>query len=129
MCIANSLAIPVLAVGPARAADANSAAAQEKIKLEIAYFGHSGSAREKVFVGFLRKHFAGVRQADLTAFAGKRVPDADVVILDYDGDYFRIPSDKRPLVSFQAGYDQPIVTLGVFGAMVSQFRGLKTGYL
>jgi hypothetical protein len=42
LCIANSLAIPVLAVGPARAADANSAAAQEKIKLEIAYFGHSG---------------------------------------------------------------------------------------
>jgi hypothetical protein len=98
-----------------------------KISLRIHYFGRAGSDRETAFVDFLRKHFTEVRQADLASFRGARVPDADVVILDYDGDYFQTSKIKPPRVSFRRGYDQPTVTLGVFGAMASM--NLKTGYL
>ncbi len=104
-----------------------SSAAPEKVKLKVAYFGHAGSEREKAFVGFLRKHFTEVSQADLSVFSGKRVPDANVVIIDYDSDYFSKSENKPPRVRFQPGYDQPTVTMGVLGALISD--GLKTGYL
>ncbi len=117
----------LLSIPSAQVLAQDSSAAQKKIKLKIIYFGHPGSERERAFVDFLRKHFTEVRQADLATFGGRRVPGADVVILDYDGDYFATSKIKPPRVSFRTNYDQPTVTLGVFGAMIS--NSLKTGYL
>jgi hypothetical protein len=100
--------------------------AAEKVRLCVSYYGKAGSERARAFVDFLRRHFTEVRQADVSTFTGKRVPDANVVILDSDSDYWL--TKDRPLAPLRGDYDQPTITLGVFGAFVSSARGLKTSY-
>jgi hypothetical protein len=97
---------------------------KEKIPLRILYAGHPGSNREADFVGFLKQYFREVKTGDLARFDAKQAAEADVILLDYDGDGFKAPRPNLP-----AGYARPTVTLGVAGAFICSQRGLKTGYL
>jgi hypothetical protein len=113
--------------------------------LKILYAGHSGSNREKDFVGFLRQHFDVVQTADLKAFAqsGFAEKDAegfDVTIFDYDGDGREAPqSAVRPRFPDEwpgnsrgttgPWLTRPLITVGVAGGQMCQQWKLKTGYL
>ena len=97
---------------------------KEKIPLRILYLGHPGSAREGDFVGFLKRYFREVNTGDLAKFDAGQTADADVIVLDYDGDGF-----KAPRVVLPAGYARPTVTLGVAGGMICSQQRLKTGYM
>ncbi len=97
---------------------------QGKLPLRILYVGHPGAERTTDFVSFLKEHFKNVETGDLAAFPGRTKADADVVLLDYDGDGF-----KAPRVHFPTGYSRPTVTIGVPGALICSANGLKTGYL
>ena len=96
----------------------------DKLGLRILYVGHPESSRESDFVTFLKQHFRQVTTADLGKFDSRQVTDADVVLLDYDGDGFKAP---RP--SFPVSYARSTVTIGVAGGLWSSERGLKTGYM
>jgi hypothetical protein len=93
--------------------------------LRILYLGHPGSEREADFVGFLERYFRQVKTGNLAVpFNARRTADADVVLLDYDGDGFKAPRPQLP-----PDYARPTVTLGVAGAFICSQRGLKTGYM
>ncbi len=96
----------------------------EKLALRILYVGHPGSEREADFVGFLKRYFRQVNTGNLASFDANETGDAEVVLLDYDGDGFKAPQPRLP-----AGYARPTVTLGVVGAFICSQRGLKTGYM
>jgi hypothetical protein len=98
--------------------------AEEKIKLRIFYAGHPGSEREKDFASFLKQHFTQVGTGDLANFDGAQAKEADVVLLDYDGDGFKAP---RP--DLGKDYRRATVTVGVVGGMFCSRMDLKTGYL
>lgn len=99
-------------------------AAKDKIPLHILYVGHPGAERTSDFVGFLKQYFQEVETGNLAGFKLAKKPNADVVLLDYDGDGF-----KAPRVTFPEGYSQPTITIGVAGAMICSQNTLKTGYL
>lgn len=96
----------------------------EKIDLRILYVGHPAGDRETDFVRFLKEHFSQVRTGDLAKFKEKQTKDFDVIILDYDGEGFKVP---RPRLSSE--YTRPTVTVGVAGALICDSMSLKTGYL
>jgi len=97
---------------------------ERKNELRVLYAGHSGTPREKDFLGFLEEHFVKVGKRDLAKFTEEQAEAFDVVILDYDGDGFNSP---RPKLS--RDYSRATVTLGVTGALLCGWLGLKTGYL
>lgn len=100
------------------------AAAGDTLPLRILYVGHPGSAREADFLAFLKQHFRQVETANLRGFRGQEARDADVVLLDYDGNGFKAPRPKLP-----DSYARPTVTIGVAGGLWASRRGLKTGYM
>ena len=112
----------VCAITACSAQEQTQTAPAGKINLRILYAGHPDSEREKDFVSFLREHFQAVRTGDLAKFADPGPQDADVIILDYDGDGF-----DAPRVGFAKGYARPTITVGVAGAHIC--RNLKTDYL
>ena len=99
-------------------------APKDKIPLRILYAGHPGSPRERDFTEFLGKYFAQVTTRELAKFDAAQAKDADVVVMDYDGDGFKAPQPELP-----EGYARPTVTVGVPGAFLCSHLRLKTGYL
>jgi hypothetical protein len=94
------------------------------MELRILYVGHSGSMRERVFVGFLGKHFRRIGTADLARFRPSQTAGFDVMIFDYPGD-----ASKAPRVRLPKSYARPTVTVGEVGAGICGHHGLKTDYL
>ncbi len=111
----------LFALGSLVAAEPGS---KEKIPLRILYVGHPGAERTSDFVGFLKQYFLEVDTANLAGFQMRDKINADVILLDYDGDGF-----KAPRFSFPEGYSQPTITIGVAGGLICSQNGLKTGYL
>ncbi len=138
--------VVVLLAGTWSQAQSQSAPPVDEVsKLRVLYVGHPGSEREKDFVQFLGQHFATVKTADLSAFAGKPFADKDmegfeVALLDYDGDGFkaprarvvpRFPEDVSRVPRALEGFwlTRPLITVGVTGGLIASQAGLKTGYL
>jgi hypothetical protein len=96
----------------------------QKLPLHILYVGHPEAERTSDFVSFLKEHFQEVDTADLGQFQPKQKLNADVVVVDYDGDGF-----KAPRFSIPTGYSKPTVTIGVVGGLICSQSGLKTGYM
>jgi len=96
----------------------------DKSPLRIFYAGKPGSAREADFVAFLRQHFRHVSTGDLASFEAQQAADADVILLDHDGNGFKAPRPKLP-----TDYTRPTVTIGVAGAVFCDYLRLKTGYM
>ncbi len=115
--------VSLLLLTPAFVLTAPSAS-QSKLPLHILYAGRPGAERTADFVGFLKDHFREVDTADLKQLRLDRKLDADVILLDYDGDGF-----KAPRVTFPKGYSKPTITIGVAGALICDGNTLKTGYL
>jgi hypothetical protein len=99
-------------------------APDDKIPLRILYVGHPGSSREADFSAFLKQHFRQVNTGDLAGFTVRQTADADVVLVDYDGDGFKAPRVRLP-----EDYARPTVTIGVAGGLLCSQLRLKTGYL
>ncbi len=100
------------------------AAGIEKMPLRILYAGHPGSARETEYVAFLKEHFREVTTGDFATFKPEDARNADVVLLDYDGDGFKAPRPRLP-----ESYSKPTLTIGVAGGLLCSNHRLKTGYL
>jgi hypothetical protein len=142
---ATALLVVLLAGISGSAQPSATAPTAEPSQLRILYVGHPGSDRERDFVQFLGQHFATVKTADLSAFAGKPFADKDmagfeVAILDYDGDGFkgprarimpRFPEDvsRGPRGLEGSWLTRPLITVGVTGGLIASQAGLKTGYL
>jgi hypothetical protein len=107
-------------------AAAEEPAPPAKIAMRILYAGHPGSAREKDFVNFLRKHFTQVQTGDLATFNDKSADGFDVAILDYDNDGMDAFKFPRPKLS--PNYAHATVTVGVAGGLICSQLRLKTGY-
>jgi len=143
--VATALLVVLLAGTWGWAQPQSAPAADEVSKLRLLYVGHPGSEREKDFVQFLGQHFATVKTADLSAFAGKPFANKDmegfdVAILDYDGDGFKAPRARivpqfpedvsRGLRTLEGSWlTRPLITVGVTGGLIASLGGLKTGYL
>ena len=95
-----------------------------KIALRLLYAGHPGSAREREFVEFLGQHFQEVKTGDWSRFNGSQATGFDVVILDYDGDGFKVPQ-----LSLSPTYTRPTMTLSVAGGLLCGRLQLKPGYM
>ena len=120
----NARPLATLSASIALALSAVAADSERSRDLKILYAGHSGTEREKDFVAFLSKHFASVEAAEVEGLSESRARRFDVTILDYDGRGFNSP---QPAIS--RGYTRPIVTIGVYGALLCGRWGLKTDYL
>lgn len=119
-------AVLVIVLGGALASGENTAD-MKKIDLRVLYAGHAGSQREADFAGFLKQYFTSVETVDLARFTG-RESNFDVAIVDYDGNQFQNSAVTPPPFSFSPGYSRPTITCGVFGALLCEQTGLKTGY-
>jgi hypothetical protein len=101
----------------------------DKISLRILYAGMPGTAREKDFVSFLRKHFVAVKAVDFSSFTEAQTKESDVVILDKDGIQWA-SRGGNPLskIKLPQTYSRATLSLGIPGAFLYDRMNLKPGY-
>jgi len=119
----------ILALLVVPCAGGQEAPAENKISLRILYAGMPDTARQKDFVSFLSRHFAGVKSADVMSFKEEQANDSDVVILDKDGIQWA-NRGGNPLSDLRLSkdYSRATLSLGIPGAFLYDRMRLKPGY-